>query len=239
MKIEKQSQSPKVAITGFAYPPSGLPALSNWLGIVREVGSGSLQDDGAPEGKQGGGVDPAQLKEAFEDGRRAGMEEGREAARRDQAALVERLENEAIERAARLNEKFELERRAFMHTLEPEVVSLALHVAERVLHREAHVDPVMLTGAIRVALSQLTDKTRVRLRVPASDAELWSETLAQLPNLRVRPAIVGDERLNCGECELESDLGSVDLSVKSQLHEITKSLLGEKADIHDRDSASS
>ena len=59
------------------------------------------------------------------------------------------------------------ERDRYLHAVEHEVVELALAVAARILRREAQMDPLLLTGAVRVALGQLSGSTEVRLRVPA------------------------------------------------------------------------
>jgi flagellar assembly protein FliH len=56
-------------------------------------------------------------------------------------------------------------------------------VAARILRREAQMDPLLLTGAVRVALGQLSGSTEVRLRVPPAELDLWTEAIALLPNL--------------------------------------------------------
>ncbi|MBS1802985.1 MAG: hypothetical protein JST28_06430 [Acidobacteria bacterium] len=129
---------------------------------------------------------------------------------------------------ARLNEQFSRERDLFVKAVEPEVVALAIRVAERILRHEVQVDPLALTGAVRVALSHLTEKAQVRLRVPAADMELWRETIDHMPNLRVKPVVFPDDNLETGECRLECTAGSVDLGLDSQIDEVRRILL-EKA----------
>jgi len=160
----------------------------------------------------------------FELGRMQGFNEGRIAERLEQAGCCERIDKERIEEAAKLYEQFARERERFLRFIEPQVVKLAVEIASRILRREAQVDPLLLTGSIRIALGQLADRTAVKMRVPASDAQLWSETIDHLPNLRMKPQIVADEDLEQGECELESDAGSADLGLDSQLREIARSL---------------
>ena len=62
-----------------------------------------------------------------------------------------------------------MERDRYFEAVEHEVVKLALAVAARILRREAQMDPLLLTGAVRVALGQLSASTQVRSRVPAAD----------------------------------------------------------------------
>jgi flagellar assembly protein FliH len=159
-----------------------------------------------------------ETRRGFEAGRASGREEQRKAAAIEQAAAREREKRQL----AALTESFALERDRYLHAVEQEVVRLALAVAARILRREAQMDPLLLTGAVRVALGQLSASTEVRLRVPAGDLALWTEAIALLPNPAVKPALVGDEGLRLGECLIETELGSVDLGVRSQLGEIER-----------------
>jgi flagellar assembly protein FliH len=43
-----------------------------------------------------------------------------------------------------------------------------------------------------------------------------------MPNLPLRPQLVGDDAMQAGECTLETHLGSVDLGVRAQLAEIER-----------------
>jgi len=157
------------------------------------------------------------------------LEEGRRAEQLEQAARLLQIEKERIGEAAKLFEQFACENERVLRSVETEVVKLAVAIASRILRREAEVDPLLLTGTVRVALAQLADKTGVRIRVPASDASLWSETIAHLPNLRIKPVVVPDAALKPGECLLESEMGSANVGVESQLCEINRNFFGHAA----------
>jgi flagellar assembly protein FliH len=101
-------------------------------------------------------------------------------------------------------------------------VKLALGIAARILRREAQMDPLLLTGAVRVALGQLSGSTEVRLRVPSAELDLWNDVIALLPNLSLKPAVVAGEGMRLGDCVIETTLGSVDLGIRSQLGEIER-----------------
>lgn len=117
---------------------------------------------------------------------------------------------------------FKADRDRYLSRVEQEVVRLALAIAARILHREALMDPLLLAGAVRVALGQLADTTEVRLKVPALEHEMWREMLRLMPNLPLHPEVISDDALNTGECLLETHLGSVDLGVRGQLAEIER-----------------
>ena len=157
--------------------------------------------------------------------REQGVREGRQAEQEAHKANLEAMERRHMEQCARIAEGLAIERDRYVRTVEQEVVELALAIAARVLRREAQIDPLLLTGAVRAALGQLSEGTTVRLRVPASEAGLWTETMVRLPNMRVRPVVISDSDLQTGECIIESDSGSADLRVRSQVAEIGRMLL--------------
>jgi len=169
-----------------------------------------------------GETHPEELRRSFEAGLARGLEEGRAAERQCLAALAKTQEAGRIEETARLAESFNAQRSRYFENVEREAVKLALGLAGRILRRESEMDPLLLSGAVRVALGQLSASTEVRLQVPAADFELWRDTIAHLPNLNVKPAVVADEGMRLGECRLETELGSVDLSLGSQLAEIER-----------------
>lgn len=159
---------------------------------------------------------------SFESALHAARIEAREAGRAsERTERASRLEAAAQALAAALAE-FRADRDHYLSKVEQEVVRLALAVAARILHREALMDPLLLAGAVRVALGQLAETTEVRLMVPASEHEMWREMLHLMPNLPLHPEVIAEEALGTGECLLETHLGSVDLGVRSQLAEIER-----------------
>ncbi len=233
--VDRVRSGPAPRIEVFDYPASAkaLPVL--WDDLV-DVSAAS--QDSTIDGKVGcTGLDmpsaetstaaAEQAKRSFEAGREQGIREGRETEALRQRALLREAEKQGAEQAADLANQFAVERDRFLQTVEHEVVKLALAIAARILRREAQTDPLFLVGAVRVALGQLASTLQVRLRVPASDASLWAETLAHIPNLKVKPAVVPDESMHGGDCAIETDMGSVDLGLPAQLHQIECALFDE------------
>jgi flagellar assembly protein FliH len=163
-----------------------------------------------------------ETRRSFEAGRERGRQEGHHEERDLQKAAHSAADAERAQQAASLVERFTLERDRYLEAVEHEVVELALAIAARILRREAQMDPLLLTGAVRVALGQLSASTEVRLRVPPAELDLWGEAIAHLPNLSVKPVLVAGEGMQCGDCVLETTLGSVDLGIRAQLAEIER-----------------
>lgn len=145
-------------------------------------------------------------------------EEGRSGERGEHSAKI----SAAAQALTAALDQFAAGRDHYLAHVEQEVVRLALAIAARVLHREALMDPLLLAGAVRVALGQLADTTEVRLKVPAEEGPMWSEMLRLMPNLPLRPEVIAESAMAAGECLLDAHSGNVDLGVRSQLAEIER-----------------
>jgi flagellar assembly protein FliH len=217
-------------IERFEYPVcSDAPSEPGWNGWIEAGEDNVAVPPAATDRSDEPAPDPIfeeRLAEAtrrsFEVGRERGREEGRRAERETAAPAAAAEEERHRRQAAELVENFAGERDRYLQTVEQEVVRLALAVAARILRREAQMDPLLLTGAVRVALGQLAATSEIRLRVPAKEAELWKETIALLPRLAVKPLVVAEESMLLGDCAIESKVGSVDLGIRTQLGEIER-----------------
>jgi flagellar assembly protein FliH len=159
------------------------------------------------------------------EGFKRGEREGQSAARAALEAEMHAGVTAGIERqraqVVRAVEEFRAAREEYFGGVEAEVVKLALAIAARVLHRETQVDPLLLEGAVRVALEKMAERTGVVLRAAPMDVEAW-ERVFQGMDADDRPRIRGDASLDRGECVLETKMGTVELGVKAQLEEIEK-----------------
>jgi flagellar assembly protein FliH len=150
--------------------------------------------------------------------RQDGLEQGKHEAGSENAAWREQCGTQLKEAI----DEFRASTDEYLARVEHEVVRLALAVAERILHREAQLDPLLLSGAVRVALGQLAESTEVRLRVPPGQRDMWAEMVRLMPGLPLRPQVQADEDLQACDAVLETGLGTVDLGVRAQLAEIER-----------------
>lgn len=213
----------------FEYPACpGTPSEPAWDGWA-EAGEDVVPVEKSPDRTPGTATGAEfeqrlaeETRRAFETGRERGHEEGRRAEREATAPSAAAETERRRRQISDLMESFARERDRYLQAVEQEVVRLALAVAARILRREAQMDPLLLTGAVRVALGQLAATSEIRIRVPAKEADLWTETIAHLPNLAIRPFVVAEEGMLLGDCVVESKAGSVDLGIRAQLSEIER-----------------
>jgi flagellar assembly protein FliH len=122
-------------------------------------------------------------------------------------------------------EAFKAERASYFSRIEPEVVQLALSIARKILHREAQLDPLLLTGMVHVALEKLDRGSHIRLRANPEDIHFWSEYFANGTDSHAPPELVGDPQLKPGECSLETEVGNTLISLETHLKEIEQGFL--------------
>jgi flagellar assembly protein FliH len=153
------------------------------------------------------------LKEQYEVAYRQGEAMGRKTA---QAELEEKMKgmSRAIENAA--SHKSRLRQEA-----ERDVVSLALAVARRVLHRQIQVDEEAILGLVKAAFdnASLREITHVRIHPQFVSAV---QNHLQSVGAPVSIQLTGDASLELGGVIVETARGCLDASVDTQLDEISR-----------------
>lgn len=114
---------------------------------------------------------------------------------------------------------FEEQRSRYYAQVEMEIVQLALAVAAKILHREAQVDPMLLAALVRLAIERMAEGSSVTIRVNPSRGANWRQYFAGFPNL-ARVKVAEDAQLTEQDCILETELGSANFGLDSQLKEV-------------------
>jgi len=173
----------------------------------------------------------ARAEQIAENARRAAHEAGHaagtQAAEREMSELLATMRN--------LIEMARAERHKIIESAEPELVKLAMGIAERVLHQQIALDRNVVVEMAKVAISRLIERDSVTVRVNPADLERMREhredvlAMGDVKNVR----IIEDQRVDRGGVVVETDAGSVDARVQTQLAEVKKVLHIEE-DVLDR-----
>jgi flagellar assembly protein FliH len=157
----------------------------------------------------------------------AGHSAGTQAAEREMSEMLATMRN--------LIEMARAERHKIIESAEPELVKLAMGIAERVLHQQIALDRNVVVEMAKVAISRLIDRDTVTVRVNPADLERMREhredvlAMGDVKNVR----IIEDQRVDRGGVVVETDAGSVDARVHTQLAEVKK-VLHVEDDVLDR-----
>src|SRR4030081_3110788 len=157
-------------------------------------------------------------QDARKRGHQAGFESGRDAADREM--------NDMLVTMRGLLEMARAERHKLMEEAEPELVRLALGIAERVLHQQVALDRGVVVEMAKTAISRLIERDSVTVRVNPADLERMREhrdeliAIGDVKNLRV----VEDKRVDRGGVIVDTDAGTIDARIGTQLEEARKIL---------------
>lgn len=147
-----------------------------------------------------------------------------QAAAQGRESLEKAIATERASLASALRE-FASGREAYYQRMEGEVVRLVLSIALKILHRESQLDPMLLTGVVRVALEKMAGGTTVRLRVPVIQADSWRAAVRSIPARELTIEVVADESLTGPRCLVVTEMGTTDVSLEAQLGEIERGFL--------------
>lgn len=118
-------------------------------------------------------------------------------------------------------------REALWARQEPEMVALALDIARQVVKTEVTQNPEVVRALIANAVRRITDKDNVRVRVSIADAprvkEMRQDLMEMMDGLR-HLEIVDDRRVGEGGCVIETNAGTIDAKIETQLSEVARAL---------------
>jgi flagellar assembly protein FliH len=155
---------------------------------------------------------------AVAEARTAGHTEGVAAADREMSDMMASMRN--------LVDMARIERHKLMESAEPEIVRLAIGIAERVLHQQIALDRGVVIEMAKVAIARLVEKESVTVRVNPGDLEQMREhrdellSNGEIKNFRV----IEDQRVDRGGVVVETDGGTIDARISTQVNEAKRVL---------------
>ncbi len=153
--------------------------------------------------------------EAFELGRREGLEHGRAEAQ----AEVERLRGILRLLAAPLAELDD--------AVVEELGRLSVTIARHVIRREVRTDPRQILGVVRQAAEALPVATRrVRLFLHPDDAAIVRESMSSATEQGGGWELVEDPAIGRGGCRVETESSRIDATIEKRIAAIAAELLG-------------
>lgn len=147
-------------------------------------------------------------KEAFEKGAASGRDQGKEeSAKKIEEAL--KVLNEAVK-----------ERKKIIKDAESEILRLALRVAEQVIRSEVSLHRDVCLNIISDAISRVSDREQVILRVSHDDVEnikKYKDRISGIVDGVKSFSVLEDSNVESGGCIIETNLGFVDARISTKL----------------------
>ncbi len=134
--------------------------------------------------------------------------------------------DEMLETMRGLVEMARVERYKIIESAEPEIVRLSVAIAERVLNQHVALDGGAVLEMTRSAITRLVNRETVTVRVNPADIETMRQhrdklmAMNDIDNLRV----IEDQRVDRGGVLIETDAGTIDAKISTQLREVRRLL---------------
>lgn len=149
-----------------------------------------------------------------------------EAAQLRREALEQGREQSASEFNETLANAYQ-KRDATLRDIEPEVLKLAVKIAEKIIGRELQTDRKAIADMVAAALRNVRQQERLIIRVNPSDLATVEEFKSSL-NHAGRATFLDfepDPKIQSGGCIIESEVGTVDARLETQLKILERALL--------------
>ncbi len=169
----------------------------------------------------------AMREAAWQDGFHEGREAGQVAAQAEARRTQDAQSAEGRAHLQTLIDAIGAARQELWDAQESEMVSFVLQIARQVVKTEVTQNPEVVANVLQNALRRVTDKDHVRIRVSLPDAAQVRGMREDLLNLMdgVRNLeIVDDRRIGQGGCVVETNAGTIDAKIETQLDEVERAL---------------
>lgn len=161
------------------------------------------------------------LKEAYD----KGYEEGRAEA----AARVTEHARDLLEYLETLARGVAQATESAVRAAEDTVAQLAIEVAEKILKHEVSLDGSVVLGMVRESVEKAKAGGSIKIRVSAWDLDRvkdFRDEIMRIADDVTSIEIVEDPRVEPGGCIVETDFGSVDARLGTQLREVRRAFFG-------------
>lgn len=164
---------------------------------------------------------PGDVAAVEREARERGLAEGIRSSEESYRAKIGRVDS--------LSSQLQEEREGFFDRVEPELVRLAVSIAEKILDQELELRPELVVDMVRSAMKRLRDREELRVSVNPRDFEqvrsARDDLISAVDGVR-KLEVIEDRRVDPGGCVIESQNGTLDARVGTQMEEIARALEG-------------
>ena len=127
----------------------------------------------------------------------------------------------AGEKANEIVQEAHEERNRIFHELGDEILSLALSISEKVIKIELDRNDEAFKSILASAIKKVADDNNLKVRVSDSDYKRFlSEGREEIFTKSGNVTFIKDKLLKKGDCIVESDSGTIDAGINTQLKQV-------------------
>ncbi|HEY1729791.1 MAG TPA: FliH/SctL family protein [Candidatus Baltobacteraceae bacterium] len=152
--------------------------------------------------------------------------QGHDSGYREGVAKAETEMEEMLTTMRGLIDMARVERHKIVEGAEPEIVRLAMGIAEKILHKSIETDRDVVVAITKAAIAELVDRESITVRVNPIDLERMKQhrdsmlALGETKHMRV----IEDQRVDPGGVVVETEAGSLDAKIETQVEEAKRVL---------------
>lgn len=160
-----------------------------------------------------------QVKLAFEDGRKNGIEQGRDLRTQELKAEVDLL--------SKMSQELQIAKSGMLTNAEEDILRLAVSIARKILQVEPQLNYDVVRKVVRVALEKMVDKSWVNIHLNPEDIHLVERELTDIVSSfkdLSKVSLQEDAMVDRGGCLIETRSGFIDARLETQLQKISEKL---------------
>jgi type III secretion protein L len=141
---------------------------------------------------------------------------------------------EGIAQTVELMTKARMEHEQFLKNANRDVMDLAFKIAEKIIGKQLETDPETIIGIVKQAMQNVRGSKELTIRVHPDDAKILRTNHEDLNEALGRQRIIDiveDKKVTPGGCIIESEIGTVEAQLQTQLERLKKILLQPKANV--------
>ncbi|MEA1973001.1 MAG: FliH/SctL family protein [Candidatus Cloacimonadota bacterium] len=134
----------------------------------------------------------------------------------------------SIDSFENISQSFDKQFDSILEDHEQDILQLTIDIAKKIILAELQSKPELILNILKKSMSLLSDKKQLKVFVNSSDWELVKENINDL-GLHFENTndieIISSEKIHSGGCRIESNAGSINADIESQMNEIANQLL--------------
>ncbi|WP_427338631.1 FliH/SctL family protein [Caloranaerobacter sp. DY30410] len=159
----------------------------------------------------------------IEESKQKGYEEGYKKGYEEGCIEAEKI----IKEANNIKREYLQKRAVYLKQLEKDIIELVINISEKIINQKLDDDKEVIISIILKGLESLLISDKVVIRVSKDDydiVELAKERLLAEASLIEDIEVKIDNKLEKGGCVIETERGCVDVSIKTQIEAMKKTL---------------
>jgi type III secretion protein L len=160
------------------------------------------------------------------------IHKAQETAEKQRQAGYETGYQEGLAQTTELLMKARLEQEQFLKNANRELMDLAFKIAEKIIGKQLEIDPDTIISIVKQAMQTVRQTKQLTIRVHPDDAKRLRANEEELQEALGRQRfldVVEDKKVQYGGCIIESEIGTVEAQLNTQLERLKKILLQAKA----------